>query len=87
VTARTLTRTDATNVEGDGLVLAYDLTTPTRPPSRPCAIVPPGQVLLERATCWTDPPRVTADVSGLLGQMVVPPWGAQLRRLEDGIVG
>jgi hypothetical protein len=23
--------------------------------------------------CWTDPPRVTADVSGLLGQTVVPP--------------
>ena len=47
----------------------------------------PGQILFERATCWTDPPRVTADVSGLLGQTVVPPWAAQLRRLEDGTVG
>jgi hypothetical protein len=46
-----------------------------------------GQILFERATRWTDPPRVTADVSGLLGQVVVPPWAAQMRRLEDGTVG
>ena len=37
--------------------------------------------------CWTDPPRVTADVSGLLGQTVVPPWAARLRRLDDGTPG
>jgi hypothetical protein len=47
----------------------------------------PGQVLVERATCWTDPPRVTADVSGLLGQVAVPPWAPQLRRLNDGTAG
>jgi hypothetical protein len=47
----------------------------------------PGQVLFERVTCWTDPPRVTADVSGLLAQTVVPPWAAQMRRFEDGTVG
>lgn len=47
----------------------------------------PGQVLFERATCWTDPPRVTADVSGMLGQTVVPPWAGQMRRLDDGAVG
>jgi hypothetical protein len=46
-----------------------------------------GQIVFERATCWTDPPRVTADVSGLLGQSVVPPWAAQPRRLADGTVG
>jgi hypothetical protein len=38
-------------------------------------------------TCWTDPPRVTADVSGLLTQAIVSPWAAQLRRLDDGTTG
>ena len=47
----------------------------------------PGQVLFERATCWTDPPRVTADVCGLLAQFCTPPWEGQLGRLEDGTVG
>jgi hypothetical protein len=69
------------------LVVAYDLTETD--PSAVTALREraPGQILFERATCWTDPPRVTADVSGLLGQTVVPPWAAQMRRLEDGTVG
>ena len=63
--------------------------TPERDPSAVAALRErvPGQVLFERATCWTDPPRVTPDVSGLLGQRVVPPWAGQMRRLEDGTVG
>lgn len=69
------------------LVVAYDLTK-----TDPGAVAAlrergPGQILFERATCWTDPPRVTADVSGLLGQVVVSPWAGQLRRLDDGTVG
>jgi hypothetical protein len=44
-------------------------------------------VLFERATSWTDPPKVTADVSGLLGQVAVPPWAPRLRRLDDGTAG
>jgi hypothetical protein len=69
------------------LVVAYDLTK-----SDPGAVAAlreraPGQILFERATCWTSPPRVTADISGLLGQDVVPPWDPQMRRLEDGTVG
>jgi tetratricopeptide (TPR) repeat protein len=69
------------------LVIAYDLTETD--PSAVAALRErvPGQVLFERATCWTDPPRVTADVSGLLGQTVVPPWATQMRRLEEGAVG
>jgi hypothetical protein len=69
------------------LVVAYDLTETD--PSTVAALREraPGQILFERATCWTDPPRVTADVSGLLGQTVVPPWATQMRRLEDGAVG
>lgn len=43
-----------------------------------------GQVLFERATCWTDPPPVSADVSGLLHQVVKSPWGEQLRVTPDG---
>ena len=69
------------------LVVAYDLTK-----TDPGAVAAlreraPGQILFERATCWTDPPRVTADVSGLLGQSAVPPWAAQIRRLDDGTAG
>ena len=69
------------------LVVAYDLAS-----SDPGAVAAlrervPGQVLFERATCWTDPPRVTADISGLLAQVTVAPWEGQLGRLEDGTVG
>jgi len=69
------------------LVVAYDLAR-----SDPGAVAAlcervPGQVLFERATCWTDPPRVTADVSGLLAQVTVAPWEGQLGRLDDGTVG
>jgi hypothetical protein len=69
------------------LVVAYDLTT-----TDPAAVAAlrervPGQVVFERVTRWTDPPRVTADVSGLLAQTIVPPWAAQLRRLDDGTTG
>jgi hypothetical protein len=43
-----------------------------------------GQVLFERATCWTDPPAVGADVSGLLHQVVVAPWGEAMRVTPEG---
>ena len=69
------------------IVVAYDLTK-----TDPDAVAAlrqrvPGQVVFERATCWTNPPRVTADVSGLLAQTIVPPWAAQPRRLDDGTTG
>ncbi|MFJ8754841.1 hypothetical protein ACIREO_36865 [Streptomyces sp. NPDC102441] len=44
----------------------------------------PGQVLHEHASCWTDPPAVTADSVTLLHQSVVPPWGETLRLGDDG---
>ncbi|MFJ7250330.1 hypothetical protein ACIQWA_37625 [Kitasatospora sp. NPDC098652] len=43
-----------------------------------------GQLLFEHATCWTDPPAVTADVSTLLGQIVNAPWEPGLQFGEDG---
>jgi hypothetical protein len=46
----------------------------------------PGQILFERATCWTNPPHVTADVSGLLAQAVGALWAGQPRALEDGSI-
>ncbi|REK90220.1 hypothetical protein DY245_11485 [Streptomyces inhibens] len=44
----------------------------------------PGQVLFEHATCWTRPPAVSADISTLLGQLVIAPWDAQLHATADG---
>ncbi|WP_392674629.1 hypothetical protein [Streptomyces sp. LN785] len=43
-----------------------------------------GQILFEQATCWTDPPVVSADVSATLSQVVVEPWGARMRIGDDG---
>jgi hypothetical protein len=42
------------------------------------------QVLFERASCWTDPPAVSADVTGLLHQVVKSPWGERLRMSPGG---
>ena len=58
------------------LVIAYDLTQ-----ADPDAVVAlrsasRARSLFERATCWTSPPPVTADISGLLAQVTVPPWAA-----------
>jgi len=70
-----------------GLVVAYDLNATDPDAVAALRDRAPGQVLFERATCWTDPPLVTADINGLLGQRVVPPWDAQMRRLPDGQMG
>ena len=71
----------------NSIVVAYDLTKTDQDTVAALRQRAPGQVVFERATCWTDPPRVTADVSGLLGQTTVPPWAAQPRRLQDGTTG
>ncbi|WUI02494.1 hypothetical protein OHR68_12035 [Spirillospora sp. NBC_00431] len=63
------------------LVVAYDLNDTEADGLRERA---EGQVLFERATCWTDPPAVSADVSGLLHQVVVPPWGERMRMTPGG---
>jgi hypothetical protein len=42
-----------------------------------------GQILFEWAERWTDPPRVTADVSGLSAQTVIPLWA----RVDDATAG
>ena len=72
---------------GHSLVVAYDLTESDPETVTALRGRAPGQILFERATRWTEPPRVTADVSGLLAQTVVPPWGPRLHQLEDGTLG
>ncbi|MBX6766774.1 MAG: hypothetical protein IRY90_06430 [Actinomadura rubrobrunea] len=70
----------------DVLVVAYDLneTDLDEAAARGLWEPPPGQVLFEHATCWTDPPPVSADISGFLHQTVTKPWGERLRFDPDG---
>ncbi|WP_433472698.1 tetratricopeptide repeat protein [Spirillospora sp. CA-142024] len=60
----------------DVLVVAYDLNETEADGLWERA---EGQVLFEHASCWTDPPPVSADVTGLLHQVVKSPWGERLR--------
>jgi hypothetical protein len=62
----------------DTVVVAYDLqhVDPDLLPG--LRERPEGTVLVEHATCWTAPPLVAADLTGLLHQTVVPPWGERL---------
>ncbi|MFC4051664.1 tetratricopeptide repeat protein [Actinomadura syzygii] len=66
----------------DALVVAYDLNEAADPDG--LWERAEGQVLFERATCWTDPPAVTADVSGLLHQVAKSPWGERLQVSPGG---
>jgi hypothetical protein len=42
------------------------------------------QVLFEHATCWTDPPPVSADLTTVLTQVIAAPWDAHRRPLPSG---
>ncbi len=66
----------------DTVVIAYDLGG-AGDVAGELAARPPGQLLYEHATCWTEP-YVAADVSTFLHQVVVPPWGAKPRVTADG---
>jgi hypothetical protein len=75
----------------DTVVVAYDLDGLAAHDGGPEIIGElferaPGQVLHEHASCWTDPPAITADSVGLLHQSAVAPWGRQLRQGADGRV-
>jgi hypothetical protein len=69
------------------LVVAYDLNSTDPGAAAALRQRVRGQILFERATCWTDPPHVAADISGLLAQAVVAPWEAKPSALEDGTIG
>ncbi|MGW4246910.1 hypothetical protein [Nocardia sp. NPDC004722] len=68
------------------LVVAYDLNDLEPELAVTLRDRAPGQILFEHATCWTNPPAVTADISGLLVQMVEPGWGPQRRMVEGEMV-
>ncbi len=71
----------------DTLVVAYDLHGTAGELLATLRQRAPGQTLFEHATCWTDSPSVSADVSTLLSQLTVAPWnGGQLRMGPDGRV-
>lgn len=62
----------------NAIVVAYDLSAVDPAILRALRERAPGSVLVEHASCWTDPPPVAADFVGLLHQHVVPPWGERL---------
>lgn len=71
----------------DTVVVAYDLAAADPGILRGLLDPAPGQVLYEHATSWTRPPAVSADVSGMLAQHCVAPWGERLRLSPDGSPG
>ena len=78
---------DPAQPAANSIVVAYDLTKTDQDTVAALRQRTPGQIVFERATCWTSPPRITADISGLLSQTIIPPWAAQPRRLHDGTAG
>ncbi|MFH9355041.1 hypothetical protein [Kitasatospora sp. NPDC017646] len=66
------------------LVVAYDLNECDPAEVAQLHERAQDQLLFEHATCWTDPPAVTADVSTLLGQIVSAPWEPGLHFGENG---
>ncbi|WP_067833625.1 hypothetical protein [Actinomadura kijaniata] len=66
------------------VVVAFDLNDADDDSLRALHDRAPGQVLYEHATCWTDPPAVSADMSGLLHQVAVTPWGERMRMVREG---
>uniref|UniRef100_A0AAU2JZY4 Tetratricopeptide repeat protein n=1 Tax=Streptomyces sp. NBC_00049 TaxID=2903617 RepID=A0AAU2JZY4_9ACTN len=67
----------------DTLVVAYDLGAVDHDLVRTLHARTDGQVLHEHATCWTDPPAVSADFSTLLCQYAVPRWKDDDRPEEE----
>ncbi|MRH93068.1 hypothetical protein GFY24_37575 [Nocardia sp. SYP-A9097] len=63
----------------DTLVVAYDLAELDQDLVRTLNQRADGQILFEHATCWTRPPAVSADISGLLVQRITAPWEPGLR--------
>lgn len=68
----------------DTAVFAFDLTRVDDDSVAALAERAPGELLVEYATRWTDPPPVAADLTVLLGQSVVPPWAERLIADRDG---
>lgn len=75
----------AVGIPAPGLVVAYDLAqVPWRDLER-LVERRAGQVLFAHASLWTEDGPVAPDVTTLLYQSLVPPWGARL--MVDGAPG
>ncbi|MQY13729.1 hypothetical protein SRB5_38800 [Streptomyces sp. RB5] len=68
----------------DTLVVAYDLDDSEPEVVGALFERAPGQLLFAHVTCWTSPPGVSADVTTLLAQVNVSPWGERMRVTEAG---
>jgi hypothetical protein len=68
----------------DVLVVAYDLNGCEPEQLGALRERADGELLFEHATCWTDTPAVTADISTLLVQSVIAPWEPGMSFTEDG---
>lgn len=65
------------------LVIAYDLTATDDDAVEALRRRVDGQIVYEHATCWTEPPAISADICGLLRQSITTPWGERMR-YRDG---
>ncbi|MGW0599339.1 hypothetical protein ACWD11_19600 [Streptomyces sp. NPDC002776] len=68
----------------DTVVVAYDLNEVSPEIIDHLFERTPGQILHEHASCWTDPPAVTADSVTLLHQSATAPWDGVLQQAQDG---
>ncbi|MGW2663536.1 hypothetical protein ACWCW7_21460 [Nocardia tengchongensis] len=68
----------------DTLVVAYALGDLDPDLSRTLTTRATGQILFEHATYWVRPPAIAADISGLLCQLAVEPWGPHTRLGDNG---
>lgn len=66
------------------LVVAYDLNDCDPELVAELHERAPEEILYEHATCWTDPPAVSADICTLLAQVVIAPWESGMAFTEDG---
>lgn len=68
----------------DTVVVAYDLNEVSPEIIGGLFERTSGQILHEHASCWTDPPAVTADSVTLLHQSATAPWDGVLQQSDDG---
>lgn len=67
------------DTSADALVVAYDLKEVDTDILQALVERQPGQVLFEHASNWVDPAPISPDIATLVHQVVIPPWGEQLR--------
>jgi len=73
----------AQDLDRPGLFVAYDLAEATPDFVQAVAVRRPRQLLVSHATCWTTQSPVTSDITTLLHETNVAPWGARLEFSTD----